>query len=347
MSAGRLGTLTSVSTPVPVTVVLPTLNEQSYVRDCLDSLLSQDYEGEMEILVLDGGSSDHTRQIVEASGPSVRLLDNPGVTAASAMNLGLAQARHNLVVRADAHTLYASDYVRRSVEALAGSGADWVGGAMVPVGRNSFGRAVAAVTSSPVGVGPGRFHYATEEQDVETVYLGAFDRRIVADVGGYDAEHIQWAAEDQELNFRLRRAGRRIRLVPAIRSQYFPRDTPKALWRQYFNYGMCKASTLAKHRTLPYWRPLAPAILVAGLAGSLITGHLLPTVAYGVGSGVVTARLVHGAGAATHHRVLVVWICHVAYGLGFWAGVGRILRGVPFDVRPRPQRSRAVPGGRR
>ncbi len=214
--------------------------------------------------MVDGGSTDGTREIVAGVGDPVRLVDNPRVTAAAAMNVGLAAARNHLIVRADAHTLYADDYVARSVAARRQSGADWVGGPMRAVGTTNFGRAVAAVTSSPFGVGPGRFHYATEATDVETVYLGVFDRRIVEEVGGYDETDLQWAAEDQELAYRLRRAGRRIRVDPSIRSWYFPRQTPEALWRQYVNYGMCKASTLAKHRTLPYWRPLAPAIMVAG-----------------------------------------------------------------------------------
>ncbi len=98
-----------------------------------------------EILVVDGGSDDGTRDLAARFGGRVRVIDNPGVTAASAMNVGLAAAVSDLIVRADAHTLYATDYVRRSVEVLEGSGADWVGGRMVPVGRSAFGRAVAAV----------------------------------------------------------------------------------------------------------------------------------------------------------------------------------------------------------
>lgn len=325
-----------------VSIVLPTLNEQAYLRDCLDSLVSQDFAGIDEILVVDGGSHDNTRSIAAQFAPLVRVVDNPGVTAASAMNVGLAAARNDLIVRADAHTLYAADYVSTSVNALCASGADWVGGTMSPVGTTSFGRAVAAVTSSPFGIGPGRFHYATEEQDVETVYLGTFDRRIVLEVGGYDTETIQWAAEDQELNFRLRNAGRRIRLVPAVRSWYFPRDTPRALWRQYSNYGMCKASTLAKHRTLPYWRPLAPALLVAGLLGSAARGlarrrplrGLAPIAAYAGATATVSIRISDTPGVDPHRCWLAMLICHVSYGLGFWRGVGRIVRRVPFDARP-------------
>jgi glycosyltransferase involved in cell wall biosynthesis len=330
----------------PVSIVLPTLNERCYVTDCLDSLLGQDYPSVDEILVVDGGSEDGTRELVEARGGKVRLVDNPGVTAAAAMNVGLAEARNELIVRADAHTLYATDYVTRCVEVLEESGADVVGGPMRAVGRTAFGRAVAAVTSSPFGVGPGRFHYADEATDVETVYLGAYDRAVVLEVGGYDAEGIQWAAEDQELNFRLRQEGRRIRLDPSIRSQYFPRQTPRALWRQYRNYGLCKASTLKKHKTLPYWRPLAPAGLVAAAAAALGLGLLArrpgiaaaPVVAYGVAAGVVALGLSDRPGVAPHRSLAALAICHWAYGLGFWAGVLRILTGRPFDARPRRSR---------
>jgi glycosyltransferase involved in cell wall biosynthesis len=144
----------------PVSIILPTLNERAFIRDCLDGLLAQDYAGIDEILVVDGGSSDGTREIVASIGAPVRMVDNANVTAAAAMNVGLAEARNEVIVRADAHTLYATDYVRRCVEVLEETGAAVVGGPMRPIGISPFGRAVAAVTSSPVGVGPGRFHYS-------------------------------------------------------------------------------------------------------------------------------------------------------------------------------------------
>ncbi len=330
----------------PVSVILPTLDERGYITDCLDSLMAQDYPAIDEILVVDGGSTDGTRDLVGRRDPAVRLVDNPGVTAASAMNIGLAEARNEVIVRADAHTLYAPDYVSRCVEVLERSGADVVGGPMRPVGTTAFGRAVAAVTSSPAGIGPGRFHYAEEAQDVDTVYLGAYQRQVVTEAGGYDAKGIQWAAEDQELNFRLRRDGRRIRLDPAIRSAYFPRQAPGPLWRQYWNYGMCKASTLAKHRTLPSWRPLAPAAMVAGTVVAVATGAAMrrpgvaaaPAVAYGLGAGVIALRLGAEPGVAPHRALAALSLCHWGYGLGFWAGVGRIVTRRPFDHHPRGRR---------
>lgn len=327
----------------PVTIVLPTLDEREHITDCLDSLLAQDYPAIAEILVVDGGSGDGTRDLAARRGGPVRVVPNPRVTAAAAMNVGIAAASADVIVRADAHTLYAPDFVSRCVEVLETSGADVVGGPMRPVGTTAFGRAVAAVTSSPVGVGPGRFHYADTAEDVDTVYLGTYRREVVTEVGGYDEDELQWAAEDQELNFRLRRNGRRIRLDPSIRSQYFPRQSVRALWKQYFNYGMCKASTLKKHRTLPSWRPLAPAAMVAGAAGLGLVGVLgrrpvlaaAPVVAYATSAGIVALRLGDQPGVAPHRALGALSICHWAYGLGFWAGMARILTGRPFDTRPR------------
>jgi glycosyltransferase involved in cell wall biosynthesis len=329
-----------------VSIVLPTRQERAFVTDCLDSLEAQDYPDIAEILVVDGRSTDGTRDIVQRRGGRVRLVDNPGLTAAAAMNRGLASARTEIIVRADAHTLYEPDYVRRSVEALVESGADWVGGTMRPVGATSFGRAVAAVTSSPFGVGPGRFHYSTTAEDVDTVYLGTFRKSIVFEVGGYDEVGIQWAAEDHELNHRLRHAGRRIRLDPSIRSWYFPRATPRSLWRQYFNYGVGKASTLHKHRTLPHWRPLVPAAMVAasavGVVGALAlrrpSAALVPLAAYSAGAAAVAYKLSDNPGVAPHRAALALATCHWSYGLGFWSGVARIVRGKPFDSRPAVRR---------
>lgn len=331
----------------PITIILPTLNERSHIRDCLDSLYSQDYDNIVSILVVDGGSTDGTRDIVDAEGGIVRLIDNPRMTAAAAMNIGIAECSTERFVRVDAHTLYATDYVSRSVSTWLETGAQVVGGPMRPIGTNPFGRAVAAVTTSPLGVGPGRFHYSDVLEEVETVYLGIFDKAFVLAVGGYDETNLQWAAEDQELNFRIREAGGRIVLDPRIRSTYFPRNTPRTLARQYHNYGMCKASTLKKHRILPYWRPLAPALMVAlsimwiPFAVSVGNSYLspIPFVTYSIGALAVGFWMSKERGVTPHRVAIAISICHWCYGLGFWRGVFRIVTFRGFDARPK--------GGRR
>ena len=324
--------------PKSVSIILPTLNERAFIRDCLDSLLAQDGDLILELLVVDGGSTDGTRGIVADEPSPVRLVDNPRVTAAAALNIGIAEAKGDIVVRVDAHAIYEPDYVRRCVEVLEATGADNVGGRMRPVGTTVFGHAVAAVTSSPFGVGPGKFHYAAEREEVDTVWLGCWRRETLERLGGYDEENLQWAAEDHELNLRLRQAGGTIVLDPSIRAWYFPRDTPQALRRQYVNYGIGKASTLAKHRLLPSWRPLAPAAMVAAAATALVFGRgrqrvAIPVV-HAVACAFVARRLARAPGVRVRSAFHVLMLCHWGYGVGFWAGVGRIVFGRPFDSRP-------------
>lgn len=336
------GSPASADVAPSVSIILPTLNERGFIFDCLASLLQQDYPALTEILVVDGGSTDGTRDIVASLPPPVRLVDNPRVTAAAAMNIGLAASVGEIICRADAHALYRDDYIRHCVEVLQETGAANVGGRMRAQGTTRFGRAVAAVTSTPAGVGPARFHYALERQDVDTVYLGCWRRQYLEELGGWDEESLQWAAEDQELNFRIRQRGGRIVLDPDIVSWYFPRETPRHLWRQYFNYGVAKASTLAKHGRLPYWRPLAPAALVGAAAVGGVAGRgpvrLAVPLVHGLMIFLVAGRLSRAPGVRLWDAAAAAAICHWSYGFGFWRGLLRILRRQPFDSRPRGHR---------
>jgi hypothetical protein len=258
------------------------------------------------------------------------------------MNVGLGEAKGELICRADAHTLYAPDYVRRCVEVMEDTDADNVGGLMRPVGTTNFGRAVAAATSSPLGMGPAKFHYGADRAEVDTVYLGFFRRQTLEDLGGYDESRLQWAAEDQELNFRLRQRGGRIVLDPVIRSWYFPRETVRALARQYRNYGVAKASTLAKHGSLPTWRPLAPALFVGVAAGAAVFGRgwqrLAFPAAHAAVVGVGALSMGRQPGVAPHRVWLALETCHWSYGVGSWSGLLRLVRRRPFETRPRGHR---------
>jgi len=248
----------------------------------------------------------------------------------------------DVIVRMDAHALYAPDYVRRCVEVLLETGADNVGGLMRPLGVSAFGRAVAAATTTPWGVGPGAFHYADERRDVDTVFLGCYWRESLQALGGYDEENLQWAAEDHELNFRLTQRGGRITLDPLIRSVYFPRSSPTSLARQYRNYGTGKMSTLWKHRRLPTWRPLVPAALVVSSAVGLTAGRGVGRVAvplvHAAFCGVAALQAGRDPGVAPHRAFAAFEIMHWSYGVGTLAGLGRIVSGRGFTNRPRGHR---------
>lgn len=327
---------------LPVTIIVPVLDERGFVRECLESLLQQDHPRIVEILVVDGGSTDGTQDIVRSIDGPIRLLDNPGVIPAAAMNVGVAACTTEVFVRVDCHTRYAPDYVSRAVRTRLETGATVVGGPMRPEGATPFGRAVAVVTTSPFGIGNGRFHYSTTLEEVETVYLGIFDKQAVLSVGGFD-EGLGPVGEDMELNFRIRRAGGRIVLDPGMVSVYSPRETARALARQYHRYGLAKAAVLQKHRTLPYWRPVVPAAMVAGSAlwtlVALRRGQgrraVLPYLAYALGAAGVSVRLSRSAPDASPSRVFAALsIIQWTYGAGLLRGLGRLLLGRPRVGRP-------------
>jgi succinoglycan biosynthesis protein ExoA len=320
---------------VTVSILIPTLNEIAHIDACLASVLAQ-HHPLLEVLVIDGGSTDGTRERVESYGPPVRLVDNPSRGPASAMNVGIAASKGSIICRMDAHTVFDPCYVTESLRVLLEEDADVVGGPMHPVGTSAFGRAVAAVTSSALGM-PGRFHYATTRIDTDHVFLGMWRRSTLLELGGFDARHFPWCGEDNELTYRIRRKGGRVICDPAVRSDYTPRETPAALWRQYDRYGLAKASSLAIHRALPSWRPVAPAALVAVTAVGLVTGRTWKgraavPVLHALGCGVVAHWVSRRAASDPWRAALVQEICHWSFGFGFWRGIGRMARSRPVQT---------------
>jgi succinoglycan biosynthesis protein ExoA len=318
-----------------VSILIPTFNEIAHIDDCLESVLAQTHPL-LEVLVLDGGSTDGTRERVASYGSPVRLVDNPGRGPASAMNVGIAASRGSIICRMDAHTVFDPCYVTESLRVLLEEDADVVGGPMRPVGTSAFGRAVAAVTSSALGM-PGRFHYATTRIDTDHVFLGMWKRSTLLELGGFDARHFPWCGEDNELTYRIRRKGGRVICDPAVRSEYAPRETPAALWRQYDRYGLAKASSLATHRALPSWRPVAPAALVAVTVIGLCTGRTWKRRAavpllHAVGCGVIAQWVSRRESSDPWRAALVQEICHWSFGLGFWRGIARIVRSRPVQT---------------
>jgi glycosyltransferase involved in cell wall biosynthesis len=314
--------------PPSVTVILSVLNEADHIEEVMGDLLGQDYEGPLEVVVADGGSVDGTKEkVLSLTGGErpVKVIDNPEVRQAFGLNRAAEMATGEILVRADGHTRFAPDYVRASVQVLEEVGGA-VGGRMAPLGRTPFGRAVAAAMESPLTMGPGRFHHATKREEVDTVYLGAFRKDDFEALGGFRA-FPSGSSEDADFYYRWRKSGRRIHVDPWIVSSYTPRDTPAALWRQYFRYGMGKAEMLWVNGELPSWRPLAPLALVLGLILFALAGLLTGGwVALSLLTGLWLLVLVWVALRADAPAVGVfraAGIMHLAYGIGMIWGLVR------------------------
>lgn len=245
-----------------VSIILPVFNEEAMLGPCLASVAGQDYPNILEIVVADGGSTDRTIEVARQH-PKVIVVDNPKQSRPAGLNVALARAEGEVIVRVDARTRLAPDYVSRCVKALEESRAAIVGGPMAYETTTATERGIAAAMMSRLGAGPAEFRrLGGEPRFVDTVYLGAFYKAVVDGLGGYD----EWSGgnEDAELAFRARTAGG-VYLDPAISSSYVSREGLGHLSRQFYRYGRNRARTLRKHPAALSWRQLAVPALVLGL----------------------------------------------------------------------------------
>jgi len=323
LQVARMGSVNENASP-SVAILLPVLNEGESIDACLQSLSEQDYRGSIEILVADGGSTDDTLDRLGTWSDRLtrlRIFENPDQVQSAGLNLLAEVAHSEILIRADAHTRYARDYVTRSVAALDGIPNAAVGGPMLAEGTSDFGRAVAVAFRSPLAIGPARFHHATLPTEADTVYLGAMSKSTWDSLGGMRALPSR-VAEDADFYYRLRKAGGRVLVDPAIVSTYRPRETISDLWRQFYRYGLGKADMLYVNGEFPSWRPLAPLALILGLAVGLVFLALgearLLTI-------VLVAWLVALVIASRLNPLVLVAtaVMHISYGFGLARGLFR------------------------
>jgi succinoglycan biosynthesis protein ExoA len=318
--------------PAPaVSVVIPARNEGRSIRRCLDSVLAQTF-GDIEVVVVDGDSDDDTGDVVAAYAardPRVRLVRNPRRMIPAAMNVGLASARGEWLVRVDAHSVVGPDYVATAVELLRSGSWGGVGGRKEAVATTAAGRAVAAALGSPFGVGDSRYHYVTAPTETDHVPFGSYPVALCRSLGGWD-ESIA-ANEDYEFDYRLRLAGHRLLLDPRLRIEWQSRESVGALLRQYWRYGLGKAVVARKHPGSLRPRHLAAPLLVLAWVGAATVARRRPALAAAVCAPYVAALSAASVKTATalsdrDARKFVpaaFAAMHFAWGAGFWAGLAR------------------------
>ncbi len=315
-----------------VSVIMPVRNEGACMKDALEAVLRQDYPADrMEVIAADGMSTDATRKVIgefQKKYTNLKLIDNPGKIVSTGLNAAILKSAGSIIIRMDGHTVMAPDYVRACVSALKRSNADNVGGRMRAEGRGFVGKAIALATSTPFGVGGARFHYSEKEEWVDTVYLGAWKREIFEKIGLFDEEMIR--NQDDEWNYRLRKAGGRILINPGIRSVYSVRESFTALWKQYFNYGFWKVRVFQKHPAQMRLRQFVPSLFVSILIGSALISLILKNPAYFLTPATIylladlcASLWISGKSGTRYLAVLpaVFLILHASYGAGFLWGI--------------------------
>jgi succinoglycan biosynthesis protein ExoA len=327
-----------------VSIIMPVRNEAAWIQQSLGAVLAQDYpSGLLQILLVDGQSEDRTRELVAGlpGAERVRILGNPARRQAAGLNLGLQHSSGKIIVRIDGHTLVAPDYVSQCVQALALTGAQGVGGLMRPVGHTPTGQAVAAATTSRFAV-PTAFHVSQTARYTDTVYMGAWPREVLEQVGGFDEDLL--TNEDYELHYRIRAGGGKLYLTPTIASEYICRQSLAGVMRQYYAYGQGKVRTLAKHpRSLRLRHLVAPGLvlwlvlglvlcLVLGLGLNLVLGSvivfLLWLASIFLYIGLCLLATVQVRRHLDHPQPRLLWTLplvfgtiHLSWGAGFWRGL--------------------------
>jgi succinoglycan biosynthesis protein ExoA len=314
-------------------VVIPSLDESRHIeavtRQMHDAALR--YGG--TVVIVDGGSTDGARTIAARLADTlenVHLLDNPARRQGAAVNAAVAAfwPGHTHLIRVDAHSHYAHDFLDVLLKDAAETGAASVVVGMVSSGTGVFQRLNAATQNSRIGNGGSKHRRRGAGEFVDHGHHALMDIAAFRALGGYDPDFTH--NEDAELDHRLRRAGHRIWLTGRTEITYFPRAGLAPLARQYFNFGRGRAANLLKHRARPRLRQaaviaVAPMLLCAYLA-PLVFVLSLPAIAWGavtLAGGVALA--VKRGSALVVLSGPVALVMHLCWSMGFWmrvAGLG-------------------------
>jgi len=248
-------------------IIVPCRNEIGHIETCLKSILSQDPPaGGFEIVVADGRSADGTREFLDRMArehPQIRVIDNPDLITSTALNAAIRAARADIIIRMDAHTTYAPNYVRECLAVLEETGADNVGGPWIAKGYDYTSGAIAAAFQSYFAVGTARGHHESYTGPIDTVYLGCWRRAAFDKFGFFDEALVH--NQDDEHNLRIIRGEGKIWLSSRIKSRYSPRGSLRALFLQYMRYGYWKVSVIRKHGRPGSLRHLVPGVFMFSL----------------------------------------------------------------------------------
>jgi succinoglycan biosynthesis protein ExoA len=257
--------------PPSVSILVPCYNEEATIHLLLDAILAQTYPiSKMEVVISDGISQDKTLAVIANyqrahPGLSLRVVDNKRRTIPSSLNLAIHEARGEILVRLDAHSMPIPEYVERCVKALEEGKGSCVGGVWMirSGGKGWIAESIAAAAAHPLGVGDAMYRLEAKAGAVDTVPFGAFHRDLIKRIGGYDETLL--TNEDYEFNTRVRSKGGVVWLDPQIRSTYIARASLRELAKQYWRYGFWKLRMLSRFPATLRWRQALPPLFVLSL----------------------------------------------------------------------------------
>jgi succinoglycan biosynthesis protein ExoA len=313
-----------------VTVMMPVRNEQHHLAKAVESVLAQNYPGTLEIILAIGPSVDQTQQVATELAKKysgIKLIQNPKGLTTVGLNLAIAESSGEVIIRVDAHSELADNYIDRGVEILRETGSVLAGGIMNAKGNSPLQKAVAFGYGSRLGLGGGRYHVGGKAGEAESAYLGIFDAVALKKVSGYDEKIIR--GEDWDLAQRLKAQGGKIWFSPELVVNYWPRSNIKALAWQFYSTGVWRGELTRRSpskASIRYFIPpiallLMIVLLVSAAIGVIgITFLIIPIALYllmlSLAAG--TAKLL---GVVDRLMIFIALpVMHLTWASGFWVG---------------------------
>ncbi len=310
-----------------VSVVIPIRNEEKYLKNCLNSLINQDYGLEnFEIVIVDGISDDNTIQIVEEfkeKYTNIKLFFNEKKVTPFAMTIGVQKSIGEIVVMVIGHSIFPKNFITSGIKLFEKyPDASCVGGPITSIGENSFAVATSLAMSSKIGIGNANHRFPGYEGRSEMACFPFYKREVYEALGYYDEKFIR--NQDDEFAFRVTKSNRYIYISPTVNSEYIVRNTPKKLFKQYFGYGYYKWIGYLKHKSFISFRHLIPALFVLFNLGTAIFSiisenflfFLLPLLLYFVIIVIYSFKL-KTKKLIKIQFIIAVIILHFSYGIGF------------------------------
>lgn len=318
-----------------VAIIIPTLNEERFISRCLNSIIKQTYEFEkMDVMIIDGGSNDKTKDIVaeyQKSHQNIRFIENKKKIQSVAFNIGFKKSTAPYIIRLDAHAEYDSKYISLCIENLkqdekrGNVGGRWN---ILPFNQSLWAQTNAILNHSRFGIGGAAFRVSNEAHNTDSVPFGAFPRKIIEKIGGMREDLPR--GEDNEYNSRIRKAGYKIFFDPNIISSYFARPTLGASCKQMYANGNSIGYLYYIDREAIGIRHLVPLLFVVSGLFSIIISVLWSPFCYvfcgGLALYIIADAIASIMGAKDNVKctlpLFILFFCvHVSYGMGTIAGL--------------------------
>lgn len=313
-----------------VSVVIPCRNEKKYIARCLDSFVNCNYPKEnLQVMVCDGMSDDGTIEIIKdyaSRFPFIHFVENKQKLTPFAMNLGIKHLPYDYVMIMSAHSEIDADYINVCKEILdSHPEMGCIGGVTSNVFEDEQSEVIGAAMSSPFGVGSAHFRTGLKEGYLDTVGIPLYKKETLEKSGLFNEALTR--NQDDELNYRVLKAGYKIFFTKRTGYRYYVRASLKKLYKQYFQYGYWKVYVNQMHKTVTNFRQLVPLGFVSFLYIGLVLSFIIPYF-YFAYTGMLLLYLLMSFTFALKvtngnpFKVMLAFlVLHYSYGAGYLKGI--------------------------